>query len=265
MKYINVVLCSMLIGLCSLTALAGITPQSVAADSRIRVVPYQKNNVVTVTGSTFVSTQVVFSSSEHIVDIQGGDAAAWTVNVDKLLPNILNLKPTMLNSNTNMTVITSDDDGNNRIYYFYLISVAAGNKQDDKATYAVQFLYPDESRDEAVRELQAEDDQKNTILNATSHPASYNWDYSFNGDKTLIPLHMFDDGKFTYLELRDNQVVPAIFAVHKSDGNESVVNYRRAGDYLVIEQISPQYTLRNGSDSVASLFNNALITKLNNS
>ena len=77
-----------------------------------------------------------------------------------------------------------------------------------------------------------------------------------------MPVHVFDDGQFTYLQLRLGQTVPAVFAVDNAAGQESVVNTRTEGDYLVIQQLAPQFTLRQGEFHVASIFNNAMVKKI---
>ncbi len=76
-----------------------------------------------------------------------------------------------------------------------------------------------------------------------------------------MPLHVFDDGTFTYFELRKNQAVPAIFAVDDSQGKEAVVNSRREGNYMVVQRLAPQFTLRNGG-TVASVFNSNEILRI---
>lgn len=239
---------------------AAVTPVQESTDGRIRVVAYQPDNIINIQGSTFVNTQVVFGSDESIVSVQSGDTAAWIAKVDNGLPNILDLKPTIVGSNTNMTIVTTDDAGEKRLYYFHVTSIPGTPDNHTQATYALRFVYPDKER----QQLQNKQQQNNAILNAAQNPAAYNWDYSFSGDKTIVPLHVYDDGKFTYLELRPGQTIPAVFAVAKENGKESVVNYRRNGQFIVIQQLSPQFTLRNGADSVASIFNNTDITKLIN-
>ena len=66
----------------SQAALAEVTPKSVIADSRIKQVPYQKNNVVPIEGQAFVNTQILFGEDEVILDVQGGDEAGWTYHID---------------------------------------------------------------------------------------------------------------------------------------------------------------------------------------
>ncbi len=89
----------------------------------------------------------------------------------------------------------------------------------------------------------------------------YNWNYRFSGSTQLAPAHVFDDGTFTYFELAKNQAVPAIFAVDDAQGKEAVVNIRRSGNYLIVQRIAPQFTLRNGG-IVTSVFNTNEITRI---
>lgn len=229
--------------------------RALPTDSRIRVVSYQPDNVVLVRANTFTTTQIVFGKDEVIENIQNGDLAAWTVSVQKGLANMLFLKPTLLDSNTNMTVIT-----NQHTYYFHLISGKNSNQNDN--TYALRFIYPEEIRNQLLANVSYNQKQKQATLTSKNHPKNYNWDYSFSGARSIMPLHIFDDGQFTYMQLQARQAVPAIFVVNNTLGKEAVVNYRREGDYLIIQEIAPQFTLRKGKYHVASIFNNELIRQL---
>ena len=243
-------------------ALAEMTPKSVIADSRIKQVPYQKNNVVPIEGQAFVNTQILFGEDEIILDVQGGDEAGWTTHIDKSLPYIINIKPTLFDSNTNLDVVTSDAENVKRIYRFHLIMGKAIDRSKENATYAVEFIYPDKNKAKLEATLNYLQQQKKAVLSAAKNPSDYNWDYSFNGTKTILPVHVFDDGRFTYLQLRPGQPVPSVFSVDNNAGEESVVNVRTEGDYLVVQQIAPQLTLRQGEHHVASIFNNSAINKL---
>ena len=113
--FIAVLLLILLMRIPSVCALEITRP--LMTDHRIQVVPFEENNVVPVEASTFTTTQIVFGKSEAIENIQNGDLDAWTVSVQKGLPNMLFLKPTILGSHTNMTVVT-----NHHTYYFQLNS-----------------------------------------------------------------------------------------------------------------------------------------------
>jgi len=252
------------LGLSNLAA-AEIQPKNTLTDARIKQVEYQKNNVVTIVGKPFVSTQIIFGDDESILDVQGGDEAGWTVHIDKALLNILTIKPTLFDSNTNLAVVTNDKNNEKRIYHFHLMMGAASKVNEGEATYAIEFVYPDKEKAILEKTLNFLQRQKDSILNVAKKPSDYHWEYSFSGNKTILPLHVFDDGQFTYLQLRPAQTVPSVFAVDNKQGEESVVNTRIEGDYLVIQQIAPQFTLREGEHKVASLFNDVAIKKLRES
>lgn len=233
------------------------TPLQLSTDNRIEVVSYSPNNVVPIHGTMFTTTQITFSKHEFIENVENGDLGAWTANISKDIPYMMFVKPTVYNSHTNMTVVT-----NKHTYYFYLASNKQGDMNQTKATYAIHFIYPQEKIDKVERAIREREHQKQAELSAFQDPSQYNWDYSFHGDQTIVPIHVFDDGKFTYMQLQDNQNVPAIFAVTSASGKESVVNFRHDGQYLVIQRVAPQFTLRLGKEHVASLFNNKLIDKV---
>ena len=101
--------------------------------NNVKVIPFMENKVVALNASTFTVTEIQFGNGERIRSIQNGDMAAWTVDVSKSLPNRIFLKPMIVNSNTNMTVITD-----RHTYYFHLSSEA----KKGESLYAVKFHYP---------------------------------------------------------------------------------------------------------------------------
>lgn len=75
--------------------------------------------------------------------------------------------------------------------------------------------------------------------------ANVNIDYSFSGDAALKPTMVFDDGKKTFFKF-GRGTVPAIFAV-QSDFSETLRNFRKEGEYIVVDGVATQYTLRDGN------------------
>jgi type IV secretion system protein VirB9 len=261
MKKITIILSVFVLNQLSL-AKAEVVPQSLLSDQRIMVVPYHDNQVVPIRASAFINTQVSFGQTENIIDVQSGDDGAWTYHVYDYVPNIINIKPSLPKSDTNLEVITEDDNLHKRFYHFHLL-------MDDQLvskvkTYVIKFTYP---QDVALRKQlrsTAKELQDQSLKNVAKQPQKYYWGYTFNGDKRIVPSHVFDDGKFIYLQIRDQQKIPAVFAVDNAQGNESVVNTRKEGDYLIVQGLYPQLTLRNGSVIVASIFNRQLIKQINN-
>ena len=230
------------------------TPQSLASDAGIKVVTYNPNDVVTIVGKRFFTTTIEFGKNEVVngKNITSGDSVSWMASVYQDKPNFLALKPTRVGSDTNMTIVT-----NKHTYYFHLISESDGNP-----TYAVKFNYPMDrlTSIKAAKGFTAQ--QNNALVSAHHAPKDYNWDYTFNGDETIMPVRVFDDQKFTYLEFAKNVPQPAIFSVDSPSGAEAVVNTRRKGNWVIINRVSPQFTLRLGKNHVASIFNKPYIKNI---
>ncbi|MDF1654364.1 MAG: TrbG/VirB9 family P-type conjugative transfer protein [Coxiellaceae bacterium] len=211
---------------------------------RIQRVLYKPDKIVSINATAFTTTQIVFSKDEIIENVQCGDMDAWTVSIQKNISYMLFLKPTLLGSNTNMAVVT-----NKRSYYFHLIS--RKNNTSTTQTYALYFTY--------MPVLHA--GQSLSVTKSILATHKKNWDYSYSGDRQLLPQRVYDDGRFTYLQLRPYQSVPAIFAVNNRNGRETVVNYRRKGNMLIVQQVAHQLSLRMGKYHVLSLFNNHFIKR----
>lgn len=247
-----------LLAVASHIAMAAEQPLKLASDPRIEVVAYSPYNVVPVIGTTFTATQITFGQNEYIESVQNGDIGAWTASINKNLPNMMFIKPTVYNSKTNMTVVT-----NEHTYYFELISNPKNHATQAKATYAIHFVYPEQKQAKVEAQIRFAEQQKHAEVSAFKNPSAYNWDYSFHGDRRILPIHVFDDGQFTYMQLQPHQPVPAVFAVLTPNGQESVVNYRIDGRYLVVQRTAPEFTLRVGKHQVATIFNNKMIAKFN--
>lgn len=251
---INIALYGLL--LLPLMVLAENRPTPTLKDERVKIVPYQEDNVVPVYGRTFTTTQIIFSSDEYVKGVEGGDSAGWIVDYKDKMPNMIFIKPTVFDSNSNMTVVT-----NKHSYYFKVKSNKSLNDGEHNVTYAIRFIYPEEERARLNARLNTKAMNKRSVLNASKNPKAYNWNYRFSGNRQIMPLHVFDDGSFTYFELRKNQAVPAIFAVDEKDAKEAVVNFRREGNYMVVQRLAPQFTLRHGG-TVASVFNGNEIARI---
>ena len=120
--------------------------------------------------------------------------------------------------------------------------------------FFVKFVYPTSNDKNIVKfnvKKQRDDYPDLTDL------SKYNFNYEFAGSPAIAPIKVFDDGVFTYMEFKtDNAEIPAIFAVNEQ-GYETLVNFRIVEEYVVIEQVAGQLTLRSGGD-VVCVYNNSL-------
>lgn len=213
------------------------TPRSLAADDRVKQVPYDPNQVYEIVGTYGYQTSVEFAAEEKVKVVSLGDTIAWqTVPYQ----NRLFLKPVEPNAATNLTVITDK-----RTYYFTLTSA----RKQTGMTFLVRFVYPSASTGAVAS---AEEPKR---PDRPPEPLSRNPDYAASGDKTAIPLRRaFDDGQFTYFLFDQGAEIPSVYTVGP-DGSESIVNTRREGQYLVVERTASLFTLRNGSAHLCVLNN----------
>jgi type IV secretion system protein VirB9 len=222
------------------SAFAAQTPASGRLDPRVTTVVYQPNNVVRVFATYGISTMIIFDEDEKFETVALGDTESWdVVPTDK--GNILFVKPKAKQVTTNMNVVTTK-----RIYYLELNDYAP---EDGKKVFGIRFVYPEKDLNASLRK-EAEARAANPNM-AGIDKANVNIDYSFSGDGKLKPSMVFDDGKKTFFKF--GATVPAIFAVN-ADFSETLRNFRREGDYIVVDGTATQYTLRNG-DQWTCIFN----------
>ncbi len=211
-------------------------PHRIAADSHIKVVQYDPNNVVILNGQYGYQTQITFAANEVVQSVSLGDSMAW-----QAIPvaNNLFIKPVAA-SNTNMTVLT-----NMNSYNFQLDS----QRQDGTPTYKLQFIYPQGGFNASG--------QSNAV--ATFDPDKLNWKYSYTGDAGLAPDTAFDNGQFTFFKFKDggSSRLPSVFIVDQHR-NETLINYHMQAGYLVVNAVAKQFTLRDG-ETVTTVYNDYAI------
>lgn len=222
-----------LLGAVCETALAAQTPSPGKHDGRVTSVVYQANNVVKVSATYGISTMIIFDEDEKFETISLGDTESWQVAPSER-GNILFVKPIARNVSTNMNIVTTK-----RMYFLELNDYAP---DAGRQVFGIQFVYPEKNLNAAMRQ-EAEFRAANPNISSIDKE-SVNLDYSFSGDATLKPAMVFDDGKKTFFKF--NGRVPAIFAV-QSDFSETLRNFRKEGEYLVVDGVATQFTLRDGN------------------
>lgn len=229
-------------------ALAVRDPQPIQIDHRVRVVMYQPDEVYRFTGHYRYQSAIEFAPGEDIRTISMGDSTAWMLNPSG---HRLFLKPLEQDATTNMTVITSQ-----RTYLFELHATETDDINDKNMTFVMRFVYPESADGQTVSHYL----DSVPALDIESDAARYNFQYTISGSDTIAPIRIFDDGEFTFFQFRNkNADVPAFFLVD-SQGNESIINYRTRGDYIVIERVAGKFTLRHGGEIVC-VFNEAWLAR----
>jgi type IV secretion system protein VirB9 len=213
-------------------------------DNRLRVITYKPNSIHKYIGYYEYQASILLEEGEEVKTISMGDTSSW-----QIVPsgNRIFIKPIAddpNNATTNMLLIT-----NKRVYHMILEAAQVGEDgiNDPDLVFETRFLYPDSGAN-AVQQFSK---NKGPDL---SQPEKYNFNYTISGTDIIAPIRVFDDKEFTYFQFSNkNAEVPAFFLVN-ADGREALINYRSVGDYIVIERVASQFTLRHGSD-ITCVFN----------
>lgn len=224
-----------------------------APDPRLREAVYAPGAVYRIDGAYRVATQVVFDPGEVIRHAAIGDAVAWEVAAEG---SILFLKPRERPAGTNLLVVT-ERDGAIRHYAFEL---TASDRADRAATYQLRFRYPADDQAAAARRLAEATRAAEARLiglrlqaGALAGPRSHAW--TAQGDPTLQPSEVTDNGRFTVLRFPGGQPIPALFEV-APDGSERLAPYDVRGEFVVVHGAPRALRLRIGR-AVLCLFNEA--------
>jgi type IV secretion system protein VirB9 len=210
---------------------------SMGHDSRFKVFPFMENGVYEIVSLYDNTTYIEFESDEKVQSMTNPKTNFWQMFSKD---NKLFIQPVASDADTQITVMT-----NKRTYFFEMYAKEPSDNFDENYTFYYQFNYPSEEEQKTIRRY-----SKSILPNIAINPEKYNFNYTVTGQDSLYPMKIFDDGEFTYFEFKEKGgIIPAIFLVD-TNNYESLVNFRMVGNYLVVEAVSPRFTLRNGADIV---------------
>lgn len=209
---------------------------AIEMSDKIKIVGYHPNEVIEVIGTHFFATSIEFEKQEKIQGIYMGDQVAWTYSLSSSHPNLLWIKPTMNQSNTNMTVVTKDI-----IYHFHLLSDKI--KEDPNlATYQLKIRLSEKRTDISKSK------PKVRQLHGIQKPVYLNTHYRFTGSESIFPEQVSDDGMFTYFTFSKGKVLPAVFAI--DDGKQKLINTENRSDVIIAKCIAKTFLLIRNNDRV---------------
>ena len=226
MNHARIVLAALVL---AVPAHAAQVPAPGRLDARIRVVEYNADEVVRVTGFPGYQITVQFAADERIENVALGDSMSWQVTPNKKA-NLLFVKPMASSGSTNMSVVTD-----RRNYNFELVAKPARLASRSELTFNLRFKYAQPPAP-VVKFAEAEPQLP---------PEKWIFAYKFKGSKANVPARIYDDGRSTYLQLADGAPTPAIFAVG-ADKRETLVNFTVKGQAIVVDRVSPHLVLRHG-------------------
>ena len=173
-------------------------------------------------------TDIELKPGETITYIAGGDTSRWLID-KAVVANVQHvyIKPIEKDIKTNVIVNTN--------LHSYRLEVSSGDNYDPLVTFDFDDNKSYGGSGMSLKELRA---------NRLSVSGKKNFDYRIkakkNADVSLMPAEIFDDGVKTYIRMPDDNKydLPVIYSIDPWDGKTlSMVNYRRQGDYFVIDRV----------------------------
>jgi type IV secretion system protein VirB9 len=243
------------------------TPVGGADDSRMRYIAYDAGQVVhlsTTVGSTLV---IGFSPLEAVTAVAETDSVHLAA-----IPkgNYLFFKPNAALPLQPIIVLTQRPDGSLRRYVFEFETVADPTTADgaNGVFYSVQFTYPADIAAAAsanwlqrrwvakVAAAKAEAAAASALLvteNTNPSIGTRNYRYVAQGDTSLTPIGVFDNGYSTMFQFPGNERIPAIFVIDP-DGKEATASYSVSGGNVEVGQTAREFRLRDGG-TVLNVYN----------
>lgn len=256
----------------------------ITTDSRIKTLVYNVNEIHQLKFHYGYQSYIEFAEDEKIETLSLGESFSWRLTP---MGQRLFVRPLEISAHTNMTVIT-----NKRTYHFDIKSGEYNGKVDEELVYVVRFYYPAilekvvktpaiNTRQELPKlkpnpALIANKSKKNakfeglptkrSMYERVDHrynellkdKSERNFDYKIVGESyDIMPSKVFNDKNRTYFQFKnDNLIIPSIFAVDIF-GNERQLNYVIEDNFVVVETVELQFSLRL-SNSLLCVFNDNL-------
>ena len=232
-------------------AAAGVT-SSVYAQV-VQQYEYQAERIYPVRTGLGITTQIELSKNEKILDYSTGFSSGWDIT---RRDNLFYLKPKNVDVDTNMMIRTATHS-----YIFELKVVATDWKTLEQAKragvqYKIVFTYPGDTTFATEATKTADVPELNTSL---VRDRSYNFDYDYakksNTAPWLVPVNVYDDGRFTYIKMSDMKQFPTgnfptVYMREREHGEDAVVNTTIEGNTIVVHGTYPFLVIRHGNNVV---------------
>lgn len=224
-----------------------------AAAQVIQEYEYEPNRIYQVRTGLGITTQIELSPNEQILDYSTGFSSGWEMS---RRDNVFYLKPKNVDVDTNMMVRTATHS-----YIFELKVVATDWLALEQAKsagvqYKIKFVYPSDAEFKAAGK--DEDTPRPELSTQLDKSRQYNFDYQYatrTKQRWLIPVNVYDDGRFTYVRMSDLKDIPtgnfpAVFAREREDSEDFVVNTTVEGNTIVVHGTYPYLVVRHGKNVV---------------
>ncbi|KIC06186.1 type IV secretion system protein VirB9 [Neisseria sp. HMSC071C03] len=213
---------------------------------------FEENKTYPVFTTLGLVTQIELDPREVVKDFGSGLSSSWDLARRE---NVFYLRPKTEAADTNLIVRTQAHQ------YIFELKVIKGNwkklseAKEKGVNYQIKFKYPD-SIDFGLK-------SKSLAGYSLRFDPSRNYHTSYDvaankKSQWLIPLKVYDDGRFTYVYLNKGKFTgdfPTIYGRKSEDSQEFVLNNNVEGNIIIVHGIYPILVLRHG-DNVVGLRRN---------
>lgn len=217
---------------------------------------YEPDRIYPVRTGLGITTQLVLSPYEKILDYSTGFSSGWDLT---RRDNVFYLKPKNVDVDTNMVVRTETNS-----YIFELKVVATDwtaleQAKRDGVHYRIAFRYASDAEFVAKADVTEEAPQASAALDKNR---TYNFEYDFAANRStrnkrawLIPVNVYDDGRFTYVRMSNLKDIPtgnfpAVFGRERENGEDFMVNTTIEDNTIIVHGIYPYLVIRHGKNAV---------------
>lgn len=221
----------------------------VALAQEVQEYSFQENQVYKIRTALGITTQIEISPREQIKDYSTGYSNGWDL---ARRDNVFYVKPKDEHVDTNMHIRTAAHD-----YIIELEVVSSKWKTLDQAKsqgaqYKVSFKYPNDTN---FAPLDVADTGVSPLIDSRKN---YNMNYDFSAatdSQWLVPLKVYDDGKFTYIHMKDLSSLPTgnfptVYARKTQNGEEFVLNTNVEGNIIIAHGTYSYLVVRHGNNVV---------------
>lgn len=196
-----------------------------------------------------VVTQIEIDSREQIKDFSSGLSNGWELVRRE---NVFYVKPKDIGVDTNLIVRTAT---HNYIFELKVVSSdwkSLGEAKDNGVNYKVSFKYPND----AVFAVAESSDSGFSIGFDAKRKYHVNYDAAVSGGPDwLVPLRVYDDGKFTYVHMKQGQDVPtgnfpSIYGRNSASEQDFIINTTVEKNIIVVHGVYPFLVLRHGEQVI---------------
>lgn len=231
------VLSLILLMLFQISAYASNAPAAI--DSRIKTYVYSENEVFRIVVNYGYQTSIEFSEGEEIQTISVGNNYLWQLTP---VGKRLFIKPLEDNVVTNMTILT-----NKRSYQFEMQSKnLTGASSDEELAYVIRFFYPDEvQQTQKITAPKVEATTPTTV----NYITPFNFNYTQEGSKAILPSKIFDDGTNTFFKFPATvKNLPQFY--DQTQDQKTLLDPRMKGEYVVVNVVAKKFDLILGDKKV---------------